>query len=250
MRVERRLALTVALTPLLLGFSLPGGVERMCARGNRLYAQGKYQEAADTYARALKARPDDPTLHYNQGTALYQAGNFQAADQALSAAMAEATKELQPDLHYNIGNTRYRLGDFKGAIEQYKQALRLNPDDAEAKYNLEMAQRKLKEQQEKQQEEEQKQEQQKDQEKQDKDRQQNQQQDREASQEEQEQQQAEQPQEQPAQQSQAGQATDEKTLSKEQAAALLRALAADDAAMQKIIRRAPMAEPRAVEKDW
>jgi Ca-activated chloride channel family protein len=248
MGARRWAALMVAASPLLMGFALPGAVERLCARGNRLYEAGKYQEAADSYARGLKLRPDDATLHYNQGTALYKAEQFPAAAQAFSAAMADAPQELQQDLHYNIGNTRYRTGDFKGAVEQYKEALRLKADDGEAKYNLEMAQRKLKEQeeQEKQQEDEEKQKQEKEQQEQPSEEQKTEQEEKQAEQEQAEEQQAQQEQAE-AQQAQQEEATEKE---KEQAAALLRALAAEDAAMQRIIRRAPVTQPREVEKDW
>ncbi len=260
-RLLRLCCLTIALTPLLLGFTLPGTVERLCGRGNRLYKQEKYKEAGESYARALKLRPGDPTLHYNQGAALYKAGDLPGASQAFSAAMADVPEDLQEDLHYNIGNTRYRMGDLKGAIEQYKQALRLNPDDGEAKYNLELALRKLKEQekqQKQQQDEEQKKEQQSKQDQEKQSQQQNAQQ--EQQQEEQAKQQQAQANEQQAKQSQAQKAQEsaseaekgkeDKGLTKEQAAALLRALAAEETALQRIIRRAPPSAAREVQKDW
>lgn len=249
MTANRWAALVVAFSPLLLGFTLPGAVERLCARGNRLYEREKYQEAADAYARALKLRPQDPTLQYNQGTALYKAPDFEGANRAFSAAMADAPEDLQQDLHYNMGNTRYRMADFRGAIEQYKQALRLDPDDGEAKYNLELAQRKLDEQEKGGQKPDDKQQQEDRQEEEEQE-----QADAERGEDEQAQQQEEQEaQPEQAEESQAQEREpvgDEKALTEEQAAALLRALAAEDAALQQIIRRMPPKEPREVQKDW
>jgi Ca-activated chloride channel family protein len=240
--------LAVALSPLLMGFALPGTVERLCGRGNKLYAAEKYPEAAETYSRALKLRPDDPTLQHNRGAALYKAGQLQASEQAFSAAMADAPQQLQQDLHYNIGNARYRLANFKGAIEQYKQALRLKPDDGEAKYNLELAQRKLKEQEEQQQQRKDQQEQEQPQEEKPQDEPSREEEEEQAQQQEAEREQAEQAEADQAER----QETDEEgqAMSREQAAALLRALAAEDAALQRIIRRAPPTEARPVEKDW
>ena len=38
-------------------------------------------------------------------------------------------------VYYNQGNTYYQMGDYEGAIENYNQALRLNPKDAQAYLN-------------------------------------------------------------------------------------------------------------------
>lgn len=247
MRASRWAALAVALSPLLMGFALPGTVERLCGRGNKLYAAEKYPEAAETYSRALKLRPDDPTLQHNRGAALYKAGQLQASEQAFSAAMADAPQQLQQDLHYNIGNARYRLSNFKGAIEQYKQALRLKPDDSEAKYNLELAQRKLKEQEQQQQRKDQ-QEQEQPQEEKPEDERSREDEEEQAQQQEAEREQAEQAEADQAERQETGE--EGQAMSREQAAALLRALAAEDAALQRIIRRAPPTEARSVEKDW
>jgi tetratricopeptide (TPR) repeat protein len=45
------------------------------------------------------------------------------------------------ELNYNLGNAYYRLGDYKRAILNYERALLLNPDEENAKTNLEFAQR-------------------------------------------------------------------------------------------------------------
>jgi tetratricopeptide (TPR) repeat protein len=72
---------------------------------NKLYAEEKYKEAAETYENILL--------------------------KGLSAS----------ELHYNLGNAYYRLGDYKRAILNYERALLLNPDDQNAQINLEFAQR-------------------------------------------------------------------------------------------------------------
>ena len=42
-------------------------------------------------------------------------------------------------IHFNLGNTHYRLHEFEKALKEYREALRLNPDDKEAKFNFEVA---------------------------------------------------------------------------------------------------------------
>jgi Ca-activated chloride channel family protein len=46
---------------------------------------------------------------------------------------------LAPAANYNLGNARLGAGDAAGAVEAYKQALRLEPGNADAKWNLELA---------------------------------------------------------------------------------------------------------------
>ena len=41
--------------------------------------------------------------------------------------------------HFNLGNAYYESGKWKEAIESYKQAIRIDPDDAIAHYNLSLA---------------------------------------------------------------------------------------------------------------
>ena len=83
-------------------------------------------------------------MQYNAGTANLAAGRERRAAKLLEVAAREGGPELAPEAFYNLGNARLATKDASGAVEAYKQALRLNPGDANAKWNLELA---LKEQQ-------------------------------------------------------------------------------------------------------
>jgi len=53
---------------------------------------------------------------------------------------------LKPELHQahtELGSVHYRRGDYKKAAFEYKEALRQNPDDTIARYNLGNAYRNL-----------------------------------------------------------------------------------------------------------
>jgi len=63
----------------------------------------------------------------------------QAAEPLLEQAVKAAGPELAPAASYNLGNARFTAGDFAGAVEAYKQALRVRPGNADAKFNLELA---------------------------------------------------------------------------------------------------------------
>jgi Ca-activated chloride channel family protein len=51
---------------------------------------------------------------------------------------------------YNLGNAAYKQGDYQTAVQNFKQALALDPSNADARYNLELALRELKKQKDQQ----------------------------------------------------------------------------------------------------
>jgi Ca-activated chloride channel family protein len=124
--------------------------------GNRLFAAGKYDEAASTYNEQLVDHPDSPLLHFNLGDAQYKQGKY---DEAL-AAFAEVhpgddDRAATARAAYNTGNADYRLGeaiassDPKAALDRYAQALvayrraiTAAPTDVDAKLNYELVEQK------------------------------------------------------------------------------------------------------------
>ncbi|HEY8468584.1 MAG TPA: tetratricopeptide repeat protein [Longimicrobiales bacterium] len=138
---------------LLAGFGI-GDLER----GNRLYRAGRYAEAVEAYRAALAAGKDTPELRYNLGTALVRLGQYEEGETHLRAALSSIDPDLRQRTLYNLGN-RF-LEEARGAtdpqaqaalldraIASYREALRLQPGDAAAKWNLELALREEEQQQ-------------------------------------------------------------------------------------------------------
>ncbi|MDZ7266385.1 MAG: tetratricopeptide repeat protein [candidate division KSB1 bacterium] len=229
-----------------------GAGRRQVLEGNRLYAEGKYDQANDRYRDAEIDNPSSPIVKFNIGDALYQKRNYEAALQAFQEAIQKSDDpRLQAESYYNLGNTLYRLNKWPESILAYQQALKLNPNDADAKYNLEYVRAKLKQHAQKQPPQQQQQQQQQQEPQQG---QQNQDQQKQQGQEEQQQQAGQQSQEQSAageqqeNEAQAAQGREHK-LSKEEAERLLEALQKQEKDAQK--QRRVQARGRArVEKDW
>jgi len=114
--------------------------------GNKLFLEGNHEQALERYRDAQLDSPDLPELHFNIGDALYRGKQYEKAIEEFRKAAANSRDVLlQSKAYYNTGNCFYRLNKLKESILAYKRALDLNPDDMEAKANLEFVQRKLKE---------------------------------------------------------------------------------------------------------
>lgn len=168
-------------------------------RGNKLYEEKKYHEALKEYGKALEVNAGSIRARYNSALTMLQ---FQSDDtkntendtrkqaqalfQGLIPDALQYDRPIAQRSYYNLGNVAFNDEQYDQAIEAYKAALRLQPDDMAAKENLRLAQLKKQEQeqnqdqnqdqQEQQQQEQQQQQQQQDQQQQEQQQQQQQQQ--------------------------------------------------------------------------
>ena len=112
--------------------------------GERLYDEGSYREAYAAFQRAFDAS-GDPTLQYDLGVVLYRLKRYEGA--ARSLREASGVPRLRQRSQYNLGNAYVRLSEeaadkqepLRQAIAAYEEALRLDPSDSMAKWNLELA---------------------------------------------------------------------------------------------------------------
>jgi hypothetical protein len=73
---------------------------------------------------------------FERGNALYRDGNYEQA--AISYESIVKQGLASASLYFNIGNCYYRMGKLSPAIVAYERALRLQPNDADTKHNLEL----------------------------------------------------------------------------------------------------------------
>jgi Ca-activated chloride channel homolog len=121
-------------------------------RAARMVERGDLEGAEREYRALLRDSPEDPGLHYNLGTVLLLDGRFDEARPHLERAGSEDA--LRAAASYNLGSTDLqpafedldlpeRDARLRRAIDAYKQALREDPADEDAKWNLELARRLL-----------------------------------------------------------------------------------------------------------
>ncbi len=204
--------------------------------GNRLYADSLYVKAEVEYRKALDVNPKSADAMYNLGNALLMQQKAEdAMAQYQSAAKLETDKTKLAEIYHNMGVILQSAKQYPQCIEAYKQSLRNNPKDDETRYNLALAQKLLKDQQQDQQnqdQQEQKQDQKDDKQDQNKD----QQQDQKDQKDQQQNPQQQQPQK------------DE--MSKENAQQLLNAVMQDEKNVQDKMKKQLEIRGKKLEKDW
>lgn len=125
---------------------------RIVEQGNDKYATGDYKGAEGDYQKALTKDPKNDRAQFNLGNAYYKQDSIARSRKVMEAtAKTVIDKKQKADAYYNIGNTYMKEQKWKEAADAYKQALRNNPQDADAKYNLSYALQKLKQEQQQQQ---------------------------------------------------------------------------------------------------
>lgn len=132
-------------------------------KGNRLFNDSVFVDAEVNYRKALEVNPKSTVSMYNLGNTLSQQQKFKdAMEQYVAAGKIEKDKMKLAHIYHNMG-VLFQVGkDYAQAVEAYKMSLRNNPKDDETRYNLALAQKMLKDQQQNQQNQDQNQDQNKD----------------------------------------------------------------------------------------
>jgi Ca-activated chloride channel homolog len=111
-----------------------------------LYRQGNFAEAQKAYQQGDLDNPKDLRWRYNRGCAAYQNKDYEGAESAFKSVLRRAKdKDMLSRAAYNLGNTAFAQDDFASAADFYKQAVIYNPNNSNAKYNLELSLKKIEE---------------------------------------------------------------------------------------------------------
>lgn len=112
--------------------------EKTIRRGNRNYRSGNYEQAIARYREALEIRPNNAKAQFNLGDAYYAKQSYDTAYTEFQKVVEMSPDaKLKSDAVYNMGNCLLAQDRFYDAFNLYKVSLKLNPDNANALYNLE-----------------------------------------------------------------------------------------------------------------
>ena len=185
-KFQSKILLLVAIATMLPMVALADNTsnrkERKSVRsGNSLYEQKRYSEAEVEYKKALEANPSSEIATYNLALSLLNQADKsdndkdknspvnQASQMLSNLAATTSDQDLASRAYYNLGNIAFEKEQYDQSIEMYKNCLRRNPNDDDARENLRLAQKKKQQQEQQQQNQDnQKQEEKKNKEQQDK----------------------------------------------------------------------------------
>lgn len=122
--------------------------KELIRHGNDFYHEQNFVEAEVQYKKALEKNPGYEKANYNLGNAVYQQNRYKEAlpMYKLTSKMSENEIDKAESFH-NMGNSYMKQKQYAQAIEAYKNALRNNPNDDETRYNLALAKKMLKNEQ-------------------------------------------------------------------------------------------------------
>ena len=202
--------------------------------GNKLYNDSLFIKAEVDYRKALEHNPKSTDAMFNLANALLmQQKAKEAMEQYESVSKIEKDKEKLAQIYHNMGVILQSSKQLPQCIEAYKESLRNNPKDDETRYNLALAQKQLKDQQQDQQnqdQQQQQQEQKEDKQDQNKDQQEQDQKDQ--------------------QQNQQQQQQNKNEMSKENAQQLLNAVMQDEKNVQDKVKTQLQIQGKKLDKDW
>ena len=202
--------------------------------GNKLYKDSLFVKAEVDYRKALEVNPKSSAAMYNLGNALLMQQKAQEAmEQYQAASRLEKDKAKLAQIYHNMGVILQSSKKLPECIEAYKESLRNNPHDNETRYNLALAQKQLKDQQQNQNQD--KQQEQNQYQKQDEQQQNKDQQDQDKKDQQQNNQQQQQ---------------NQNEMSKENAEQLLNAAMQDEKNVQDKVKKQIQIQGKKLDKDW
>lgn len=201
--------------------------------GNKLYNDSLFIKAEVDYRKALEINPKSTDAMFNLGNSLLmQQKAKEAMEQFESASKVEKDRDKLAQIYHNMGVILQSSKQYPQCIEAYKESLRNNPKDDETRYNLALAQKLLKDQQQNQDQNQDKNQDQKDDKK---DQNKNQQEQDKKDQQNQNQQQQQQ---------------NKDEMSKENAQQLLNAVMQDEKNVQDKVKKQLQIQGKKLDKDW
>lgn len=153
--MNRTILVVSALVIFLVAFAQ--NPDNAVHKGNEYYRNGAYDLALLQYEQALRANAANYNAHYNLANVLFRQNKYVAAIEYTKKASNLGNGMQKSNAYYNEGVANSNLKNPEAAVESYKKTLRINPQDNEARENLQKALSELKKQQEQKQKQQQEQ---------------------------------------------------------------------------------------------
>lgn len=150
------------------GLVITEELEAELGEGNKLFEEGKYEEAVDVYKKILEEFPDAYVINKNIGNCFFQQEKYEKAEEYYRKVLEQAPSDKEiilaigncyanrgenekasewyrkvafekiddPTVLYNIGTIFFNNSQFEEALEYYKKAVEIQADFLDALYQL------------------------------------------------------------------------------------------------------------------
>lgn len=146
--MRSKLIYILCLTAFAYGSSSAQWIKSDVRRAGKLYKKGNYAAASAEYRRAILKDSLYAKANFGLANSAYQEGHYDQAKSYLErlAGNEQLPQRQQADVLHNLGNVAMKQKDYRAAVEAYEEALIRNPQNEGTRYNLVLAQRLLKQQ--------------------------------------------------------------------------------------------------------
>ena len=119
--------------------------QEVLRKGNELYKQKQYDKSLPEFQKAVGINPENPVAQYNFGNVLFRKQNYSEAERAYTKAVEVSADNMRKEnAWYNKGVSLSQQKKLEESIIAYKNALKLDPADVDARINLQKALLELK----------------------------------------------------------------------------------------------------------
>jgi len=130
-------------------------VHILVAEANQAFADGEYAAALEAYSAMELKLPQSPELAYNRGAASYMLGDYAQARDAFNRSLLTRDVGLEAKIKFNLGDVAFAsarkkmsnppeaINLLKSAIVHWRDAVELDPEDDDARINIELAERQI-----------------------------------------------------------------------------------------------------------
>ena len=126
------------------------GEKAMIKEGNDAYKKADYPAATQSYGKVVEKNPANATAQYNLGNALYKSEKTEEAIAAYDKSVTQLSKPVEKsNAYYNKGVVLQNNKQLPECIDAYKNALKLDPNNEDARQNLQKALQQQKKEDEK-----------------------------------------------------------------------------------------------------
>ena len=139
--IGRRAAGVAALLALTIVLTACADDAATNETANGQYAAGDFDGALARYRGILRDHPSLAEVSINAGNALQRVSQYERALSNYEAALSSTDRRVREIALYDRGNALYRLGRLAEARASYVEALKLDPSDRDAKFNIEIIDR-------------------------------------------------------------------------------------------------------------